>query len=367
VVAVPLTRPTPEKTEEPEDYPVVEVLEAQPETVDLRLPTQGTVLASRTTRLAAGVAGRITWVSPEFEAGGRFEEGEELVRIDSSDYEAALAEARATLADARLNLANEEARAEQALRDWKRLGSPGQPNDLTLRKPQLEAARTRIEAAEAAVQRAQRNLDRTHVRAPYAATLDEIHTELGSYLAPGSPVADLLAGPPYEVRLPLSLDDYTLLPPDRKSTRPTVCFRATAGGRTYAWKGEVIREEGKVDRSSRSIYLVAEVSPRNEPDGILQPGLFVQAKIEGRRLEDVYPVPLQAFQGRNQLVLVGPEDRIEFRDVAVLRNQGDLALVSRGLNPGDRVCLTTLDAFLDNMRVDPRPVPEDEIRTAPLP
>lgn len=356
VFALFLAKPAPKQEPRTERDPVVEVLVVQPETIPLRIPAQGMVQASRVTQLAAEVAGRVTWVAPQFKAGGRFASGEDLIRIDPADYEAALANARAGLSDAELNLVNEEARAEQALRDWKRLGSSLAPSDLTLRKPHLKSAEARIVAAKAAVQEAERKLARTRIQAPFAATIDSIQTELGSYLAPGQPVANVLAGPPYEVRLPLALDDYTLVSSPGGSSAPAVRFRTRAGGVDHAWEGRVIREEGQMERESRSVYLVAEVSPKDRNDRVMQPGLFVQAEVEGNLLRNVFRVPLQAFQGEDQLILIGPGDQVEFRDVSVLRREGDIAMVSQGLNPGERVCLTALDVFIDGMKVDPRPV-----------
>ena len=95
-----------------------------------------------------------------------------ILRIDASDYDAALAQAKSNLEEARMALVSEEARAKQAERDWKSLGTGGEASDLTLRKPQLASARAKVEAAETAVKKAERDVERATVEAPYAARVE---------------------------------------------------------------------------------------------------------------------------------------------------------------------------------------------------
>ncbi|MEO0446143.1 MAG: efflux RND transporter periplasmic adaptor subunit [Verrucomicrobiota bacterium] len=335
--------------------PTVEVLPVAPSEVSLQIPTQGVVVAARETQIASEVSGRIIWVSPKFKAGGRFNKEEEILRIDPADYEAILAQSEANLASARLSLATEEARAAQARRDWNRLGNAGTPNDLTLRKPQVESAKSSIKATEAALAKAKRDLERTIIRAPFSSLLAQTQTELGSFVTLGASIARLLADAPYEVRLPLSVDEFSLMPPQPIGAKTT--FRAEAGGTEYAWEGKILRQEGQVDRTSRSLFLVAEVSP-NSTEDLLQPGLFLQATIQGRVLPQVYRIPNQALRGENTLLLVDEEDRLQLQEVTVVRKEEHLSLVSSGLDPGDRVCLTALDVVVEGLAVSPQEIPE---------
>ncbi len=337
-----LTKPEAEKKPVERARPVVEVLTLQPETVSLSLPTQGVIEPEKQSLLAAQVTGKVIWAAPQFKAGGEFQEGEELIRIEPSDFEAALAQARATLADAQLNLATEEAKRDQALRDWKALGKGGEPTDLVARKPQLESAKANVESARSNVAQAERNLDRTHIRAPYGLRIQEIQTEVGSFLNTGSGIAQVYALTPLEIRLPLSLDDYAFVGSDREGAAPKAHLHAQVAGRQFEWDAKIVRSEGEVDRQSRSVYLVAQVKPDSK-DSILQPGLFVKAEVQGRTLENVFRVPLAAFLDFERLALVNEDDELVFRDVKVARRQGNEALVMEGLSAGDRVCMTALE------------------------
>jgi hypothetical protein len=164
--------------EAPKEKPqvVFETVEVQPVevvTLDLILPSQGEVVPRKRTTLTAEVRGKLTFVDPRFEAGETFEAGKEarggdrVLEIDRSDYEAALATAEATVAEAELALVMEEVRKEQGLRDWAKLGNGREPTELVKRVPQILSAKKGVAAAVASRNKAMRDLERTEIRVPY--------------------------------------------------------------------------------------------------------------------------------------------------------------------------------------------------------
>jgi len=332
--------------------PLVEVLSVRSEAVDVKLPSQGLIEAKHTTTLAAEVGGKIISISDKFEAGGEFAEGEVMLEIDSADYEANLAQSKSNLEEAKLALDSEQARATQAERDWKSLGSGKQASDLTLRKPQLASARAKVEAAEAAVAKAERDLERTRLRAPYAARVERTQADLGAYIGTGNPLASVYSVGPYEVRLPLSLDDYAFVE-QTSDGQPEAGARlmVTAAGKTFTWESKVVRSEGQVERSSRSIYLVAEVTADSDAATLLQPGLFVEAEVDGITLKSVFRVPLQAFHDLNHVIVVSPDNKLYFREVDVIRREGNDAIVGKGLKNGERILMTEMADVVEQMTV----------------
>ena len=114
------------------------------------MKTQGTVRPHTETSLVAQISGVITEVSSDFNNGSFFSKGDLLLRIDPRDYQTAVTLAESSLAQARLKLSQEQARATQAKRDWERLGEPGKPSNLVLRKPQLQSERANISASKSA-------------------------------------------------------------------------------------------------------------------------------------------------------------------------------------------------------------------------
>jgi RND family efflux transporter MFP subunit len=328
----------------------VRVATVKQETMPVELPSQGMVEAVRVTTLASEVAGQVVRVSDKFQTGQLFEEGDVMVELDAADYQAALTQAEATAADARLAEVTEKARAEQAVRDWMKLAGNEKPTDLAARKPHLESAAAKVKAAEAAVVKARRDLDRTKIKAPFKGRLRAKHTELGSYLAPGARVAELYSIGSYEVKLPLSLDDFSFLP--EKWEGAEVMLQADVAGNKKVWKGRVRRVEGEVDRNSRSAQIVAEVSEAGVDDLVMKPGLFVSAGVKGRLLENVIPVSRKAFLDESRVLVVTPDNKVTFRNVKVLRGDAGRQFVSSGLKEGERVVVSALGAPVEGMDVE---------------
>lgn len=369
-----VNRPVAEKKQEEAVLPVVRVAPIEFREHVFPLSSQGVVEADRRTMIAAEVAGRVLEVSPDFEVGSRVsgKSGKPLVQIDPVDYEAALAQAKSTLEEAESVLANEEARSKQARSDWEKLGRSGEPPELVARKPQLESAEARVKAAEAAVRKAESDLARTRITVPYEAVVAKTYTEKGNYLVPGAQVAEVYEAGPYEVRLPLSVDEASFLRtgPDGEWTG-TAEVRATVAGSTRRWNADIIRSEGEFDRETRSLYLVARIGDPKDPEGIeVRPGLFVQATIPSRAEPDVAEISAKAFRvvdEGEQVVVVDEDNLIRFREVKVVRRDREVVYVRGGIREGDRACLTELPDLIEETEVDPVPAatPEDGDATTP--
>jgi RND family efflux transporter MFP subunit len=341
-----------EQIEAPRTLLSVQTLTAKPQNITLTLPSQGIIDAQRVTTIASEAAGRVTAVSPKWNIGEQFDENEILVEIDPSDYATAVTQAEAALADARSSLASEKARTEQALREWEKVSQGVKPTDLALRKPQIESATSRLKAAEASLLKAQHDLERTKIRAPFSGRIRTLRIDLGSYLTPGAPIAEFFSLGTFEVRLPLSLDDYAFVKHSQTDPAIPVQLKTSFGGSPVSWTGKIIRTEGEIDRASRSVYLIASVEASQPANSdILKPGLFVHAEIEGQTLDNVFPVPRSSFLDEKHLLVVDSQNRIRRRAVTVVRQTGSHWLVSEGLKAGELVCITTIAAPVDGMEV----------------
>ena len=307
------------------------------------------------------IAGRVTWVAPAFAEGGFFELDDLLVKIDPFDYQQAVVSARSQLAQARLRLAQEEAEAEVAVREWEVLGR-GDPRALTLREPQLEEARASVAGAEAGLERAERDLERADIVAPYAGRIRQKDVDIGQFVRVGDAVATIYAVDVAEVRLPLPDDQlaYLDLPLSYRGradqTQPRVTLRATFAGRAHEWEGRIVRTEGEIDPVSRMVHAVAEVLDPYAP-GLnqgrppLAVGMYVEAEIAGRTARDIAVVPRAALRGRDRVLVVDAGSRLSFREIDILRTTTDAILVRRGLAAGERVVVSPLDAPTEGMQV----------------
>ena len=347
-----------EPTEAPP--PLVRVQSIYPTDFQLIVPAQGTVAPRTQTTLISQVAGQIIKVSPAFANGGFFEKGDVLLTIDPRDYEVAVAQAQVQVAQAKLRLAREEEEAEIAREEWKRLGN-GEPTDLVLRKPQIDEARATIAAAEGALMRANLNLQRTQIRAPYPGRVRTKNADVGQYVNPGSPLGQIYAIDYAEVRLPVPDDQlaYLDLPLSFRNnphhnSGPDVRFHATFAGREHTYMGRIVRVEGEIDARSGMIALVGRVdNPYRQRDNNTPPlavGLFVTAEILGHRAENVVVIPRAALRGKNR-VLVVTGNRLYYRNIDVLRADAEKVVVRSGLKSGEQLCVSPIDTVVDGMRV----------------
>ncbi len=341
--------------------PLVRVLDVRMQSRQLTVKSQGTVSPRTESAVVPEVSGRVLWVSPDFVSGGFFESGEVLLKIDSHDYEQALVRVRAEVANTKLRLAQEEAEFKVAQSEWQDLGK-GEATPLTLREPQLENAKAALAAAEANIVTAQRNLDRTQIRAPYAGRVRQKNVDVGQFVTVGSPVGVIYAIDYAEIRLPLPDSDlaYLDLPlvyrGESSKKGPRVTLRANFAGKAHEWQGRIVRTEGEIDSMTRMVHAVAQVKNPygrgKDPDRPpLAAGLFVEAEIQGQEVEDVVVLPRAVLRENDQLLVVDSEERLRFRTVDLLRVTREEIVVQGGLEAGERVCLSPLEAVTDGMKV----------------
>lgn len=342
-------RPAPREVTPIRPITQIEVLTLQPEAVQLRVSSQGSLMPTRESELAAEVSGRIIEISPRFRAGERIEKGAILFRIDPADYEAAVAAREADVATARLALAQEEALAEQARADWSALGE-GEPSDLTLRKPQLTQAIALLASAEAALKKARRDLERTVVRAPYEGLVLSKTVDLGQYVLanPANPVARIYATDTAELRLPLSQAEAQFLQ-DPRQDHGTVTLYAKGPEGDRKWPARFVRFEATIDPASRLIHAIAEVDEPFEK-GLIR-GMFLDAVIDGRRLDEAYVLPRYALRGNSHIYVVTPENTLVTRLVEVLQTDDAQAILTSGVEPGERVATSPIPFFVENMPI----------------
>lgn len=350
---------------------MVEVLEVSPRDMTFIVDSQGTVKPKHSTTLVAEVTGQIVDVAENYHAGGFFKKGDMLVQVDPSDYEVAAQQARANLLQAQSELEQEKARARVAEEEWSAFKEGNAP-ELGLRKPQLASAIAAVESAEANLAKAERDLERTTIKAPYDSVLRSKEANLGQFVSTGSQIALVFDTRTAEVRLPLSdLDMTYILDPAVAGTSPRVQLESMVSGESATWQGRLVRTEGVLDENSRVIYGVVEVSdPYNlgeETHPIpLRYGRFVQAKVEGTAAQGVMEVPTYALNPDGSVWIVPESRELEKRDVEVVRTQGNISLISSGLESGDKVVLTQLKNALPGMKVrlPGDPLPEQMETTA---
>jgi RND family efflux transporter MFP subunit len=346
----------PDKNDDTDQAMLVEVMPIESESLVFTVESQGTVKPRTETTLVAEVSGKVTSVSSNYVAGGFFRKGDILLQIDPSDYETAVKRAEANLAGREAQLAQEEARVEQAVRDWRNLGRESTPSDLVLRKPQQAEAQANVDAAEADLQKAERDLYRTRIRVPYDGLVKEKAADIGQFVSPGTRLGVTFAIDSAEIRLPLASSDLMFLnlpsaTGSETTNLPTVILRASSGNITHEWTGRIIRTEGVVDERSRVIYAVAEVE---DPYGVLGEtrttplavGTFVHGTIDGISGENLTVFPRHVLRSDNTVLVADSEKKLQVRSVGVVRSTPESVYIDSGIEAGDRVITTAIDAAI---------------------
>jgi RND family efflux transporter MFP subunit len=371
--ALYFTRPPAEIAVPEESVVTVDVAEVVKQNVRIEVQAQGTVTPVQETTILAEVKGRIIEVAEAFHVGGFVSRGDVLLRIDPRDYQTSLLHAQAALESAESLLVQEKGRAQVALREWEKLPKNSQrteeAKDLYLRKPQLEEADANLLAAQADLNTARDNLERTIIRAPYDALIRQKQTDLGQFVGAGTPLADIFSVETAEVRLPIpqSKLDYLELPGlEGYENGSAIDLYTDVSGDIKHWSARLHRTEGVFDERSRVLFTVARI---DDPYGLRHPdrlplrvGTFVNANIEGRELNDVVVLPRYILRAGGYVWVVDESMHLRNRKVTSLRTGGDQIYISAGLADGDLVSLTSLDASFAGVKAEiMSSIPSDQL------
>ena len=190
--------------------PLVETLRLAPRSYRLRVQGYGTVQAVRQVSIRPQVSGMVIEQNLNLVPGGLLEEGEPMLRIDARDYQAALANARADLARAELQLKMEEGQQVVAQREWSLLHGDGETDganrELALRIPHLAEKKAALESARSREQKALADLERTELASPFRAQVLMEAVEAGQLVNPQTMVAELVAVDRFRVQVTLPVE-----------------------------------------------------------------------------------------------------------------------------------------------------------------
>ena len=343
----------------------VRVIEVQQSTVALNVGSQGKVQPSVTANLSAAVAGPVSWISPQMEAGGFISEGETLLRLDTSDYETMQARSNASMRQAKAeadHAAREYGRMKELAVD--RLASESQLQDA---QRLAEVTSARLSDAVANLDQASLDLARAEIKAPFDAIVNTREVELGQYVNRAQSVAVLYGAGEVEVRVPLAIRQLGFLDIPlglrgelSEDEAPSVIINGMYGGIEHRWQGKLVRIEASIDPNSNTVQTIIrvrqpmeEMVASGEASIPLPIGLYVNADIQGKTVSNIIALPRSVIRNNNQVLVVNAENKMFFREVEIFRLEEDNVLISGGLLPGERICISPIQAVVDGMAVQP--------------
>lgn len=349
------TRPKAERQAAEERLASVLVSPVEPQSLRIPVFTRGLVLPDSDLPVVSETSGPVTYISPNFVAGGYFRKGEVLLRVDDVETRLMIKKAEAVLAQATQALAQASAEARSM---------QSNPSAEIVRHHDQQA-RFQHEAAKADLAHLRQQQAKAELIAPFDGRVQSQTVNMGAYLKPGVPLGRIFAVNMAGVRLPLSNEQAALV--DLASTRlglssegPKATFYLNHDGTRYHWSGMVLGTEASVDEFNRQLYVVAKImdpfsdDPAQPGRPPLTLGTFVDVEIEGREFEDVYAVQRRAFLNGSQLWIVDDKDRLQRREVDILYKGRDVIYVTKGLNAGDQVVLSHLKTAVDGLPVRPQ-------------
>jgi RND family efflux transporter MFP subunit len=321
----------------------------------------GSVIPSREITLRPRIDGEVIHVADAFVPGGFVRQGDELLRIDGSDYRITLAQRESELQRALAELEIEHGRQDIALRDYRGLGKELDPENrsLVLREPQLKSAEAGVRAATAAVEQAQLDLARTNVTAPFDAQVLTRAINLGSQVAAGDGLARLVGVDTYwvETTVPLDRLRWLTLPDHDGEPGALVTIRhRTAWPEDQAREGRLYRLIGELEGETRMARLLISIDdplgrlPENAGAPELIIGSFVQCRIRGRELEGVVRVDRDHVR-KGDTVWLAKDGQLAIRPVNVVFRDAEYAYIDSGLNDGDQLITTSLATVKEGIRL----------------
>lgn len=337
--------------DEKKNTPYVKTMMLIPQNIKASISSQGVISPSSSITLISELNSKVDWISSKMQTGSSFQKNDTLLILDKRDYELALITAESNVLNAGVNLEREKAESDLASKEWKRVGA-GTGSDLALRKPQLAQANATYAAAQAMLERAQRNLKRTVFIASFDGRVRLRNVDEGATVFPGTVLGNIYASESFEVRLPVANQDipFTGLEFNGQQIKKLKQLDVQFFIGKSILSGRVIRAEAEVDPITRMLSVVAKIENNKENSNTIAVGQFVQATISGIDIENVTVLPRTAVRD-GSVWIVDQELTLYKRSVETLRFENEFALIGEGLEKGDRLLTSRLSSLVNGLKV----------------
>jgi membrane fusion protein (multidrug efflux system) len=294
-----------------------------------------------------------------YREGSYVQKDQVLFQIDPQTFQATLDQAQAQLAQAQAHLALAEinVRRDTPLVEQRAIAQ-SQLDAETADERQSKAA---VQAAEAAVEQAQINLNFTAVRSLTDGIAGIATTQVGNLVAPGTLLTSVSKVNPIKVYFSISEQEYLRFsrgtqkgsggtPGDIRALKLQL---ELSDGTQYPYKGNVIFVNRQVDPQTGTIQVVGAFP---NPGNILRPGQFGRVHAATAVNRSAILVPQRCvteLQGTYQVAVVDGNDKVSIRNVKVGERVGSLWIIESGLNAGEEVISEGNAKVQDGMTVNP--------------
>ncbi|WP_425358246.1 efflux RND transporter periplasmic adaptor subunit [Centipeda periodontii] len=305
----------------------------------------GQIMGTDEVQIRSRVSGNIV---EKYIVGGQFvSAGQPLYRIDSRQYESALLQAQAVLAQSEATLNN----ARMDLGRYQQLYASAAISEQTLstQQAQVNAYEAAVAANAALVRQAQENLDDTVIYAPMSGQLSVDDVAMGTFVSAGTTtLVSMGTSNPIFAQFSLSENEYLNFVEQAAKTGgigSVVVELTLSNGSKYPIIGHIVTSDRALAQQTGTLTVKALF---DNPDGLLLPGMFARVSLIGDTLPNAILVPERAVQqllGKSFVMLVGPDNKAVARTITLGDKIGSYYVVKDGLDTSDIVVvegLTTL-------------------------
>ena len=298
--------------------------------------------------------------------GSFVKKGDLLFELDPSKFKAAFDQAQGDLAKAEAQFIKTKQDVERDTPLAKQGAISQKELDDSIQYH--AAAKGSLAAAKAAVETAKLNLGWTRITAPIDGVVGIAKAQIGDLIDINSELTSMSTVDPIKVYFPISEQEYLQASEkvqQRYKERETggeykgAALELILGGeQVYPHKGQFYLVDRQVDVKTGTIRVAATFP---NPNNVLRPGQFARVRAVTKTREKALLVPQRAvteMQGSYQIAVVTPENKVDIRPVKVGERAGNLWVIDKGLNPGERVVVEGLQKLKAGMTVEPKPFQE---------
>lgn len=344
---------------------LVETVLIQPKDVTIMIDGMGVVVPARQVNLTPQVSGKITELNPELIPGVIMAKDDKLLQIEPNDYDLIVKQRGGELANAQSNLEIEYGSQDIAKQESKLLGNTLSDSDkrLVLRQPHLVIAKSNFEMAQARLDQAKLNLERTAIKLPFNAVINEKHIELGQMVSQSTPLLKLTGTDEFWINVSVQVDKLKWIKIPAKNGEEgskVKVYNKSAWGENNFRTGEVVRLLPDLETSGRMAKLIVSIEDPlliNSDDSVrnlLLLGSYVRVEIEGETIKSAYSIDRSLLRNGDNIWVTrkdGDETKLNIHPVNVLYKGRDEVVISNGLGASDHIVTSGISAPVVGMRL----------------
>jgi RND family efflux transporter MFP subunit len=331
---------------------LVEVTPAMSQVDVIHIEARGVVRPALRVTLTPQVSGEVVAMSENLVPGGRFEAGDQVLKIDPRDYEYAVEQMESQVTRAQAELTLEEGNQDVAQREYEVLGQELSEADkvLVFRQPQLQTAQAEVAASEAMLRDARLDLERTEVKAPFDALVTMENVDLGSRLGTQTTIAELVGTDTYWVELSIPQSDlrWVVLPTDDAPGSKVYLRHPKVWGPDMTREGHVVRllpdlsDQGKMARLLVAVDDPLALEAENAHLPKLLIGQYLEAEVIGREVDGAIHIAREHLREGDNIWIMNDAGELEVRPLEILYRGSDTVLASAGVEAGEHIVTTDL-------------------------